>query len=119
MTVLMIILRLGIDRILGPSSGPVGVTTTPRRRTILALFVVMSVAFSVLALPRSLNLSRFAFEDDGANLAEFVLIEHGSRPGVDDGYIYGLAGLPLGASGWDSSVGPRRLRMPCSAWGPP
>ena len=63
------------------------------------LFVAAALGFSILALPKVARWRTFAFEDAGASLATLVLTASGDRPGVDNGYLYGL--LPMAATqGW-------------------
>jgi hypothetical protein len=69
-----------------------------RRRYLglVALFVTMALALSVFHLPRVAAWQSAAFQDAGANLTIDYLTRHGDRPGIDNGYIYGLLCLGFG-----------------------
>jgi hypothetical protein len=63
---------------------------------LVALFLAMGLALSVFRLPRVAAWQSVAFQDAGANLTVDYLTRHGDRPGVDNGYIYGLLCLGFG-----------------------
>ena len=70
---------------------------TPRRYLGLTiLFLAMAAALSVFRLPAVLGWRSNAFQDAGANLTIDYLTAIGDRPGIDNGYIYGLLCLWVG-----------------------
>ncbi len=60
---------------------------------IAMAFVVASIGLSVFMLPSVAQWRIFTSEETGTGLSILVLTEQGDRPGLDNGYIYGM--LPL------------------------
>lgn len=69
---------------------------TRRYLVLTILFLAMAVALSVARMPTVLAWRSNAFQDAGANLAIEYLTAIGDRPGIDNGYIYGLLCLWFG-----------------------
>jgi hypothetical protein len=64
----------------------------------------MALALTLFRLPRVMAWRNSAFEDNGANLTIEYLTRAGDRPGIDNGYIYGLLCLGFGQV-WCGALG--------------
>ncbi|HEY2157589.1 MAG TPA: hypothetical protein VGH33_18315, partial [Isosphaeraceae bacterium] len=82
----------------GESSVPVKPARRFDRRYLglTVLFVAMELALTAAHAPKLLAWHYSAFGDAGANLTIEYLTQHGDRPGIDNGYIYGLLCLGFG-----------------------
>jgi hypothetical protein len=63
---------------------------------LTVLFVAVELALTAVHAPKLLAWHYNAFADAGANLTIEYLTQHGDRPGIDNGYIYGLLCLGFG-----------------------
>lgn len=68
------------------------------------LFSVELVLVAILRLPIGLDFNAYAFADRGSFLTVCYLAAHGSRPGVDFGYPYGLLSI-MTAQAWFHVLG--------------
>ncbi len=85
------------------SAEPEAIPTRPFQR-IPAIFITVSVIYTLVNLPLVANWWVFLFCDTGASLAVLDLTRHHDRPNVDNGYIYGLLPLQLSRS-WYGILG--------------
>lgn len=76
--------------------GPTAQLDTRRYLALTALFIAAALAVSVARVPTVLSWRSNAFQDSGANLTVEYLTQIGDRPGIDNGYIYGLLCLWFG-----------------------
>jgi hypothetical protein len=67
-----------------------------RYLALTVLFIAVELAQTAIHAPNRLSWHFNAFADAGANLTIEYLTQHGDRPGVDNGYIYGLLCLGFG-----------------------
>ncbi len=85
-----------------------------KARVVAMTFVVAALGLSVFMLPTMAQWRIFTSEDTGSGLSTVVLTEHGDRPGLDNGYLYGL--LPLAVSRlWYGVLG-INAGSPVAAW---
>lgn len=75
----------------------------PRLWPVLLLFAGEVLALSTFNAPHE-RLTRYLYNDSGADLSIPALVSRGLRPTVDFGYIYGLAPLAIDAA-WQSVAG--------------
>ncbi|MEO6810789.1 MAG: hypothetical protein ABI353_16865 [Isosphaeraceae bacterium] len=73
----------------------------PTRRSMAWLLVSLILGaevlgISLLSLPKNYDLLRFAAEDASGNLAVLDMLDWGDRPGLDNGYPYGLLSIAFG-----------------------
>jgi hypothetical protein len=71
----------------------------PPYLALLGYFLALSAALTLFNAPRKMSWQPHAFQDAGANLTIGPLTEAGDRPGIDNGYIYGLLCMLAGRVG--------------------
>ena len=79
------------------AGAPVVIRDAARYGLILTIALIAeALLISWLRLPSSFGFMQFAFLDPGSDLVIDYLCEQGDRPGVDNGYQYGLLSLVAG-----------------------
>ena len=63
---------------------------------LTVMLVAEALVLCALRLPLSLSFKQLAFQDPGSDLVIDYLTVRGDRPGVDNGYQYGLLSLAVG-----------------------